>query len=120
MRIFSQIATLRSLPSEFWAAAAALITGLVLVAKKLLPRPKPKPEHITRAEFHGGLDKIHDRITAGYLALGDKLEQQHNHILGALERQSERFEQRIDYLEANLASVDERTRPSAPINPVIH
>jgi hypothetical protein len=110
MRIFSQIATLRSLPSEFWAAAAALITGLVLVAKKLLPRPKPKPEHITRAEFHDGLDKIHDRITAGYLALGDKLEQQHNRVLTRLDD----FERRLDTLDSAVARLDERTkRPAA-------
>jgi hypothetical protein len=117
MRIFSQISTLRSLPAEFWAAAAALITGLVLIAKKLLPRPKPKPEHITRAQFHAGLDKIHDRITAGYLALGDKIELQHNRVLTRLDDQAANFERRLDTLDSAVARVDERTR--SPINPII-
>jgi hypothetical protein len=97
----------------------SLISAAAL-AKKFLPRPQPKPEYLTRAELHAGLDKTRDRIAASFLALGDKMDQQHTQILTRLDRQGDRFEQRFDQLETNLARVDERTRTPAPINPSIH
>ena|SRR5438045_3410396 len=89
------------------AIATAAIAGAVAITKKLLPnKAAPKPEYITRAEFHQGLDAMRDRIAASYLAIGDKLDINHREVLSALDRQVTR----INNLEAGLARVDERTR----------
>ena len=108
--MLSQISLLHSLPAEAWAAITALLTGAVFLAKKFLRRkPAPKPEYICRSEFHAGIDSLRDRITASHLALADKIELQHNHLLTALDRQGANFERRLDQLESNLARLDERT-----------
>ena len=92
------------------ALVTSLIAGLVALAKKFLPRKQtPKPEYITRAEFHAGLDSTRDRIGASYLALADKLDAHQRDLLFAIERQGANFERRIDALESNLARLDERT-----------
>jgi hypothetical protein len=105
----------------------ALITGLAAIAKKYIGRKSPpKPEYITRAEFHSGVDSVRDRIGASYLALADKIEQQHNQVLTTLDRQGANFEARLDALESAVARLDERTQSSFfPIiqkssNPLIH
>jgi hypothetical protein len=87
----------------------ALITAAAAIAKKLLSRGKPKPEYITRAEFHAGLDTTRDRIGASYLALADKIELQHNQVLTVLDRQGASFESRLDRLDTAVARLDERT-----------
>ena len=93
------------------AIFTALIAGIVALAKKFLPRKQtPKPEYITRAEFHSSLDSTRDRIGASYLALADKLDAHQRDLLFAIERQGANFERRIDALESNLARLDERTR----------
>ena len=98
-------------PSTSTAAIlTATIAGVVAIAKKLLPAKKPKPEYISRAEFHVELERTRDRIGASYLALADKIEQQHNQVLTKLDSQGANFERRLDQLESNLARVDERTR----------
>ena len=91
------------------AILTAAIAAAAALAKKFLPRIKPKPEYISRAEFHDGLDKVRDRIGASYLALADKIEQQHNQVLTTLDRQGANFERRIDTIESSLARLDERT-----------
>ena len=91
------------------AILTAIIAGAVAIAKKLLPAKKPKPEYISRAEFHDGIEKVNCRIGASYLALADKIEQQHNRVLTKLDHQGANFERRIDHLESNLARLDERT-----------
>jgi hypothetical protein len=95
------------------ATATAILTATIAaaaaIAKKLLPAKKPKPEYISRAEFHDGLDRVRDRIGASYLALADKIEQQHNQVLTKLDSQGANFERRLDQLESNLARLDERT-----------
>jgi len=114
--MLSQISTLRSFPAEFWAAAAAFITGAVLIAKKFLPRgasrigPHASGSGITCAEFHAAMDATRDRIDATSLALANKIEQKHNQVLTKLDRQGASFERRLDRLESNLARLDERTQ----------
>ena len=90
---------------------AALIAGLLAIVKKLLPQKNPRPEYITRAEFHTELTATRDRIGASYLALADKIDTNHHDLLLALERQAANFERRLDQLESNFARLDERTRP---------
>ena len=97
-------------PTEKWAAIGALAAALAALAKKMFTRNrKPKPEYITRLEFHQGLDAVRDRINAGYLALGDKLDATQKALLTAIHSQGATFEQRLDTLETNLARLDERT-----------
>ena len=113
--LLSQI-TLRTLPAEFWAATAAFITGGALVLKKLVTRKAPpKPDYLTRAEFHQSMTAVRDRIGASYLAMADKLDANHKEIMGALDRQGAAFERRLDQLETNFARVDERTKVSASL-----
>ncbi len=100
---------IRSLPSEFWAALAALATGAVFLAKKIFRRSHPRPEPVTRAEFHAAMDATRDRIGASYLALADKLDSHRRDLLLAIERQGATFENRLDQLESNFARLDERT-----------
>ena len=108
------ITALRSLPAEFWAATAAFITGAVLIVKKVLTRKdRPKPDYITRIEFHQSMTAVRDRIGASYLAMADKLDANHKEIMSALDRQGAVFERRLDQLETNFARVDERTKVSS-------
>ena len=92
------------------AILTALIAAAAALAKKFLPRPKPKPDLISRAEFHDSMDKVHDRIGGSFLALAEKIEQQHNQVLTRLDHQGETFERRLDSLDAAVARLDERTR----------
>ena len=113
MRIFSlsQIPSFQSASAELWAAIAATIGLLTWSAKKLFARRQPpKPEYITRAEFHQQLTVLRDRIGASYLAMADKLDANHKDLKAALERLTLASEQRLDQLETALARVDERTR----------
>ena len=89
----------------------ALIAGAVALAKKFLPRKQPaKPEYITRAEFHAGIESTRDRIGASYLALADKLDANHRDLLATLDRQGANFERRLDTLDSAVARLEERTR----------
>ena len=92
------------------AILTAAIAGVVAIAKKLLPAKKPKPEYISRAEFHDGLEKTRDRIGASYLALADKIEANHKEVMSAVGGLAGMTEERLDRLETGLARVDERTR----------
>lgn len=111
----SQFPPIRSVPTEAWAAIIALLTAAAAVAKKYIGRKTPpKPEYITRAEFHREMTATRDRIGASYLALADKIELQHNQVLTVLDRQGANFEARLDHLETTVARLDERTRKSLP------
>ena len=102
--------SLPTTPTEKWAAIAALAAAAAAVAKKIFTRnKKPKAEYITRLEFHQGLDAVRDRISAGYLAISDKLDAKNKELLTALQRQGTAFENRLDQLDSGLARLDERT-----------
>jgi hypothetical protein len=99
--------SLRSVPAEAWAAITALLTGAAVIAKKLLPhRLPPKPEYVTRAEFHQEMTSLRDRIADSHLAMTDKLDAHHKELLAALDNQVTR----INDLASGLARVDERTK----------
>ncbi len=101
----------RAAQPETWAAVIAALTAIGVAVKKLITRrQKPKPDYITRPEFHQELTATRDRIGAGYLALADKLEANHKELLARLDRHATAFEHRLDKLEAGLARLDERTR----------
>jgi hypothetical protein len=92
------------------AIFTAVIAALVALAKKFLPRKQsPKPEYITRAEFHAGIESTRDRIGASYLALADRIDQHHTSLLTTLDRQGANFERRLDALDTAVARLDERT-----------
>jgi hypothetical protein len=97
-----------AIPTEAWATLAAALGAAAVIAKKLLSRKPspPKPDPVTRAEFHHELNLVRDRIGASYLALADKIDANHRELLTALDHQVTR----INRLEADVARVDERTR----------
>jgi hypothetical protein len=86
---------------ELLAALGTLAGAAALAIKKLVTRkpPKPKPEYITRAEFHHGMDSLRDRIAAGYMAVTEKIDSNHREI-----------ERRLDQLDTAVARLDERTK----------
>lgn len=90
--------------TEKWAAIGALAGAAAVLLKRLFNR-KPKPEYITRAEFHHQLDATRDRIGASYLAVATKLDQHHDQVLQRLDT----FEARLDQLDTAVARLDERT-----------
>jgi hypothetical protein len=112
----------RSLPAESWATLTAIVTALALVIKKLLSRYRaPKPEPLTRSEFHHELESTRNRIGGSFLGLSDKIDSVHSTLSAKVDTvktdlaamitdQGANFERRIDQLEINLARVDERTR----------
>jgi hypothetical protein len=104
------------------ATLAALITAAAAVAKKYLGRkPAPKPDLITRVEFHQSIDAVRDRIDAGHLALADKIDLRNRDVLSAIDRLATTTEHRLDHLDSAVARLDERTRTDvASINPLIH
>jgi hypothetical protein len=93
--------------TEKWATLTAIAGVIAVALKKFLGRKSaaPKPEYITRAEFHRELTAMRDRIGAGYLAVAEKMDQHHRELLASLETQITR----INDLETGLARVDERT-----------
>ena len=90
---------LSSIPSDAWALLAAIVGFAAWLSKKLLFRqPKPKPDYITRAEFHERLDRFEDRSA-----------ENHQEVLAAIQTLSEKTELRLDAHESALARLDERT-----------
>jgi hypothetical protein len=84
---------LAQLTPQSATAAAAIVTAAIAAAaaiiKKLLPRKEqPKPDHVTRTEFHQGLDKLTEKI----------------------ENLSTSIHTRLARIEAGLARLDERTK----------
>ena len=83
---------LSTIPSDAWALLAAIVGFAAWLSKKLLFRqPKPKPDYVTRAEFHERLDRLED------------------HVVASIETLSEKTELRLDAHESALARLDERT-----------
>ena len=95
-----------SLTGEGLAAAVGIIGSALLVAKRLFAAKPPKPEPMSRADFHAELVVLKEQIHAGHLAMLEKLDANQRELLAALERQASR----INALESGLARVDERTR----------
>jgi hypothetical protein len=106
--LISQITTAASATAGI---IIALVTGGAAIAKKYLGRKdSPKPDYITRAEFHREMTATRDRIAATYLAMADKLDAHHKEALAGIDRLATATEARLDLLESNLARLDERTR----------
>ena len=104
--MLSQISPTAS-STEKWAAIAGIAGVVAVAAKKFFGhKPNPKPDYITRAEFHRELTAIRDRIGASYIAVAEKLDLNHKELLSALDHQVGR----INDLETGLARVDERTK----------
>ena len=107
--MFSQIPNPSS--TQTWTAAITAIAGAVaLLLKKRLNRTRapapPKPDLITRAEFHQSYD-----------TLRDKLDSNHKELLTALSNQGTIIEKRLDTLDSSVARLDERTRLLTPPSP---
>jgi hypothetical protein len=59
----------------------------------------PRPDYVTRAEFHQGLDNLRDLIDARFLNLSEKIENLTSSI-----------QQRLTQNESAIARLDERTK----------
>ena len=82
----SQIATLRAISGEGWAAIAGAIGSVFLLVKKLAS-PKPaKPEAVSRAEFCAEMLATRERLHANHLAILEKLDTNHRELLAAVDR----------------------------------
>jgi hypothetical protein len=102
----SQIATLRAISGEGWAAIAGAIGSAFLLVKKLASPRSAKPELVSRTEFCAEMLATRERLHSSHLAILEKLDANHRELLAAFER----LATRINALEAGLARVDERTR----------
>ena len=86
---------------EMWASIGGLAAAAAILFRKIRLRRNPKPNYITRAEFHQGMDAVRDRIAAGYMAVSEKIDANHREI-----------ERRLDQLDTSVARLDERTKNS--------
>jgi hypothetical protein len=120
--LFSQIPSGSSSSStQTWAAVATALAGAigaVLAKKRFSGRAKsssssPSVRHITSADLQQGLDQMRDRVAAGYLALGQKMDSSQKEILSAIADHSSTVEKRLDALESAVARLDERTKLAA-------
>jgi hypothetical protein len=98
------------------AAVATTIAGAVaaVLAKKRYNRTRapaaPKADLVNRTEFHQSLDAMRDRITASYLAVGEKMDQNQKELVSAITHQGVVIEQRLDKLDTSVARLEERTK----------
>ena len=105
-----------STPTQAWAAIATAIAGaLAVTAKKYLRRKQPQPTAkkvptITHSELQQGLATMRDRITAGYMAMAEKMEANHKELVTAIAQHGSAIEKRLDALESAVARLDERTK----------
>jgi ubiquinone biosynthesis protein UbiJ len=102
----SQIATLRAISGEGWAAIAGAIGSAFLLVKKLASPRSAKSKLVSRTEFCAEMLATRERLHSNHLAILEKLDANHRELLAAFER----LATRINALEAGLARVDERTR----------
>ena len=89
---------------------AAILTtigaGSLAIFKKLLPRKEAtRPDYVTLAEFHQGMDALGDRIDAYFLALCEKIENFASSI-----------QARLTQIESVIARLDERTKKALTLN----
>ena len=98
--------SLPSTPSaQTWAAIATAVAGAAAVfLKKRYNRTRrqptaPKPDLITRTEFHQSLDSV-----------ANKVEANHKEVLTVLANQGAIIEHRLDRLDTIVARLDERTK----------
>src|SRR5882672_6561699 len=108
--MFSELAPTAASSTQTWAAVITAIAGAAAVLLKKRynrtrnrPPAAPRADLITRVEFHQSLDATRDRITASYLAVNEKMDQNQKELVSAITHQ----EQRLDRLETDLARVDE-------------
>jgi hypothetical protein len=94
-------------------------TAAIAGARKYLGRKPPKPEYVSRVAFHHEMTAVRDRIAASYLALADKIEQNHRETASVLDRISTTVEQRLDALDSAVARLNVRTAHQSN-NPLIH
>src|SRR2546423_2822527 len=105
--MFSQIPSSSSSSgsTQTWAAVLTTIIGAIgaVLAKKRFSRPKsvpPPKSPISHEQFQTGLDQMRDRVAAGYMALGQKLDSNQKEMLSAIAAQSSTIEKRLDALES--------------------
>ncbi len=95
---------------ELWAGIATAAAAAFVFLKKLVSRKSAGDVSITRSEFKTEMEAMRNRIGASHIALAEKIDANHKEVLGAIASQGEKFERRIDQLEANMARMDERTK----------
>jgi hypothetical protein len=81
----------------------AAAVGALLAKKRFTRRQQPappKPDLITRTEFHQALDGVRDKLDAV-----------HKDLASAITTQGAIIEKRLDALESAVARLDERTKP---------
>jgi hypothetical protein len=116
--MFSEITSTTSGSTQTWTAIITTIVGAigaVLAKKRFSGRAKSSSSsssvrHITSADLQTGLDQMRDRVAAGYLALGQKMDSSQKEILSAIADHSSTVEKRLDALESAVARLDERTK----------
>jgi hypothetical protein len=92
---------------ETWAAILTTIAGAAgLLLKNRFKRKQPPATKTA----HQDLNAIRDRVTAGYLALGEKIDANQKDILTAITQHATLVEERLDRLELAVARLDERTK----------
>ena len=101
--------------TQTWAAIITTIAGTIgaVLAKKRFGRSKSavaNAKAVTHTEFQTGLDQMRDRVAAGYMALGQKMDSSQKEILSAITAQGSAVEERLDALESAVARLDERTK----------
>src|SRR6266581_4851991 len=116
--MFSQIPSPSGSSTQTWAAVITTIIGAVgaVLAKKRFSRPKSVAalkSAVSHEQFQTGLDQMRDRVAAGYMALGQKMDSSQKEILSAIAAQSSTIEKRLDALESAVARLDERTKIAA-------
>src|ERR1041384_7904686 len=104
---------------QTWAAIATTIVGAIgaVLAKKKFSRPRVASinsktishQPISHSDFQTALDQMRDRVAAGYMALGQKMDSSQKEILSAIADHSSTVEKRLDALESAVARLDERT-----------
>src|SRR4051812_14035275 len=89
---------------QTWAAIATAIAGaLAVVVKKRFNRSRSSPSTlnhqpstvVTQAQLQTGLDAMRDRVTAGYMAMAEKFDQNQKEILSAIGTQGTAIEKRL-------------------------
>jgi predicted nucleic acid-binding Zn-ribbon protein len=118
--MFSEITSTTSGSTQTWAAVATALAGAVAAAfakkkysQSKIENRKSKMTAVSHSDLQTGLDQMRDRVAAGYLALGQKMDSSQKEILSAIADHSSTVEKRLDALESAVARLDERTKLAA-------